>query len=1389
LVHRYALLTAVCSLVLTTLLVGSLPVGAQEHPTVQQLFEQGIQQYANGEFVGAQQTFRRVDPLQLNKKQRLIMYETIQNIDRHIRQDTNPDKMLSEAANAQNSGKLSKALAMYQSVARHPKATQDQKRQATARLAEVKRRINVELTRARQNIDDAAADIRAGRYRAAERKLLAVQKSDLDLGWFENERVDRQLMIISERLAAQKRRATHKTPPTKPQPPSRKPIPEQETRKPPRQEPTPQEKELAQRERRLDEMQRKLVQREKAQRQRAQQKQEQQELARKEQAQQAQQEQARRDQQAQREQQQLRQQQTQQEKELAQREQRLDEMQRKLAQRERAQRQRTQQQQEQRELAHKEQAQQEQARRDQQAQREQQQLRQQQTQRETELAQREQRLDEMQRKLAEREKTQRERSQRQRAQQEQEQKELARKEQPQQAQQAQARRAQQKQREQQQLRRQQTQREKELTQQEQKLAQWEKQLAKSEAGGEAPSEEARRKQLQEKQARRKSEHRRKSQKKAQQLFQRERELAQRERRLAKQEQQIDTQERPGQLQDAPAGVGPPEAGLAPRDDTDVLTQARGLRAQEKLVKARQAKQSQQYHLAAKLYQEVLDLDPTHQEARRTLASLGSRTDLTTGPRGVLETEIQARTIRTNAAVAEFEELMNRATDLLTAQNFAAARESVQQAKITLDLNQRFLPTSRYRSLRDNAVQLAAQIADAQRITQETQKRELEIARRTEAEKRRAEALQAQQEETQHLLRRAADLRREQKYDQALELLNQALFLDPNNVASQAMKEMIEDSQIYVQARNNMRKRNLMVANQSNENTAATTPFTDLMTYPADWPQLTATRLSGLDPNTTESEINRQVALKLKDSVPINFEANKLVNIIEYLRNTTGVNFFVNWPVLEAVGVGKDLPVTLQLINVPVNQALRLVLQQASATNELEPIGFSVIEGVVTISTERDLSKITDIRPYDIRDLLVQVPNFDQAPEFDLNAALSNTNTGGSSGVGGGSGGKGSSGGLFGGGEEEGETQLTRAETIEQITNLIQDSVGKQGDWETQGGEGSIRELNGNLIIKSTPKNHRQISLLLSQLRETRAIQIAIEGRFLLVENNFLDEIGLDLDINFDDDRGGTAGKFGALDINQNSNLLAQRQRTSISPNIFFNPIVNAFDLGVSFVDDLQVDLMIRATQASRRSITLTAPRLTLFNGQRSYVVVAKQFAFISDLEPVPDGGGFDPTLSIVNSGVILDVEATVSADRRYVTMTVQPSLATLVTFPPRKIDQKASLIVGDGTVGVGLTIDAFIEAPELELTTVKTSVSVPDRGTLLIGGQRISADIEVEAGVPVLSKIPILNRLFTNTSTVKDERTLLILVKPTIIVQSEEEEMNFPGLLQNPQKYGVGQRF
>jgi type II secretory pathway component GspD/PulD (secretin) len=85
-----------------------------------------------------------------------------------------------------------------------------------------------------------------------------------------------------------------------------------------------------------------------------------------------------------------------------------------------------------------------------------------------------------------------------------------------------------------------------------------------------------------------------------------------------------------------------------------------------------------------------------------------------------------------------------------------------------------------------------------------------------------------------------------------------------------------------------------------------------------------------------------------------------------------------------------------------------------------------------------------------------------------------------------------------------------------------------------------------------------------------------------------------------------------------------------------------------------------------------------------------------------------------------------------------------------------------------------IEEPTEEVTRVVTRATIPDGGTLMLGGNTIAGEINLEAGVPGLSKIPFIKRLFTNTSNANDEQVLIILVKPTILLNKEIEAKMFP---------------
>ena len=72
----------------------------------------------------------------------------------------------------------------------------------------------------------------------------------------------------------------------------------------------------------------------------------------------------------------------------------------------------------------------------------------------------------------------------------------------------------------------------------------------------------------------------------------------------------------------------------------------------------------------------------------------------------------------------------------------------------------------------------------------------------------------------------------------------------------------------------------------------------------------------------------------------------------------------------------------------------------------------------------------------------------------------------------------------------------------------------------------------------------------------------------------------------------------------------------ISGTLGGSTIGPALQIFGSFLDNIQVDFLVRATQADSRNSVLTAPRLVLFNGQRSWVAVTVQTNFVSSLLPV-----------------------------------------------------------------------------------------------------------------------------------------------------------------------------
>jgi len=870
---------------------------------------------------------------------------------------------------------------------------------------------------------------------------------------------------------------------------------------------------------------------------------------------------------------------------------------------------------------------------------------------------------------------------------------------------------------------------------------------------------------------------------------------------------------------------------------DLIEQARKAQAADLVSRAEAAQAEGRYADADKLYQQALAIDPDNAAAAAGQAQV--QTFLNTG--SILDKTIQDRTLRAQQLRAEFDNLVAQAQQALAAGDFPTATDLAHRAQFTLGEGRQYIPADEYASRKKTAGDLTATI-DAQRATFEaerTKKQVDEISKQRMEEQYKIES--ERQRRISEKFMQVRRLQMAQKYEEAIQELNTLLVIDPGNAVASAWRDAIEEIILYKKYEAQGRINDLSRANEQLANLERQKISNQVVEYPEDWPMLTAMRTDGLA--YTDSDADRKIADALgKTRVPVNFRNNTLESVLAYVEQAGKINMIVDWPNLKRNLVDPNQVVNLRLNDqVPLNVVLQEVLNQCGRSEDTRP-SYAISNGILKISTKEALQENPVTHLYDIRDLLVDVPDFDNAPDLTPNAALDRMDANRAPGD-----------RLFGDKRAEkpaGGDRLSRDEMIGKIKDFVTTVVDPKS-WESNGGDvGRIMEINGNLAIATTERNHREISSLLSKLREVRSLQINVESRFLLVNTDFFEQIGFDLDVYWGD------GPFNR-DSREDPNLLpsdlfrnvktgqleptAQRQYTSLFTLVPLfdangNPVLDAnnrqrvievfpdagvfqagrttftpqslqnqtLDLaetlfgapansfggqamvsdpgmtyGVTYLDEFQVDLFIKATQADRRNVQLTAPKLTFFNGQRSFVQVTTSRFFISDLQPIVGEGsaGFDPTLNVISEGVVLDVDGTVSSDRRYVTMTVLTSVSKILDIQTTPVP----VLVG-GTVlqsndqSEVFTQTAEIERPITQVSQVNTTVSVPDRGTIVLGGQSIRNDIDVETGVPVLSKIPIINRFFTNRITTTSESTLLILIKPTIIIQQENEDQFFPGL-------------
>ncbi|MFO0418334.1 MAG: hypothetical protein ACK53T_02895 [Planctomycetota bacterium] len=163
--------------------------------------------------------------------------------------------------------------------------------------------------------------------------------------------------------------------------------------------------------------------------------------------------------------------------------------------------------------------------------------------------------------------------------------------------------------------------------------------------------------------------------------------------------------------------------------------------------------------------------------------------------------------------------------------------------------------------------------------------------------------------------------------------------------------------------------------------------------------------------------------------------------------------------------------------------------------------------------------------------------------------------------------------------------------------------------------------------------------------------------------------------------------------------------------------------------------------------------LSIVNRGRGHVAVTNQTTYVRDFDVEVAQAAFiaDPKVDVVQDGLVLDVQPTILNDRKYIILNLNPTVAEL----ERPIRTFTTSLAGS-------TLPVTLQLPNLTVTNFATTVTVPDGGTVLMGGLRQVLNKERRAGIPLLERLPLIGLLFKQEGTADESRSLMVMVRAQI---------------------------
>ncbi|MCB2108862.1 MAG: hypothetical protein KDE14_14230, partial [Rhodobacteraceae bacterium] len=329
-----------------------------------------------------------------------------------------------------------------------------------------------------------------------------------------------------------------------------------------------------------------------------------------------------------------------------------------------------------------------------------------------------------------------------------------------------------------------------------------------------------------------------------------------------------------------------------------------------------------------------------------------------------------------------------------------------------------------------------------------------------------------------------------------------------------------------------------------------------------------------------------------------------------------------------------------------------------------------------------------------------------------------------------------------------------------------ESINEVATQSTQGGGSpgavsnfSVNPQAGLITVFATQRQQKAIEKYLRAVRDAVSQQVLVEAKILEITLDDQYRAGINWQAFIGPGIYDSLGNKTGENITLNTNF-----SRDVVPADFTNPTVTAA------FNNSDGDLSLAAQLVKKFGTvrTLSSPRLTITNNQSAVLKVAQNQIFfdlqVERQQSTVAGQGdtitVDSEIKSVPVGFIMNVQPSIDAVTRRISMSLRPSITRITGFVP---DPGVAITVAQVNATSNSAVNVSSQIPIIEVREMDSLVSMNSGETVVMGGLMQESSENAREGLPGIMDVPLIGQVASQNIRASKVTELVVFLRATIV--------------------------